>query len=84
MGESLENRVNALELEFKVKTKRYDEYMGEIGQLVLSLSKNVQLLNHMQENEVVVFKKNYRELMKQLSRLYLYRKRKKNKSIQTL
>lgn len=62
----LRERLNALEVQFNLKTSHYDKYMKEIGQLVLSLSKNVQILSSMQEQEVVVFKKSYKDIMKRL------------------
>ncbi len=62
----LTERINALEVQFNLKTSHYDRYMKEIGQLILSLSKNVQILSSMQEQEVVVFKKSYRDIMKRL------------------
>jgi hypothetical protein len=61
---SLEERIEMLEN----KSKYYDKYMAEIGQLVLSLSKGVQILTSMQEQEVVVFKKSYRDIMKKLKK----------------
>lgn len=62
--DEIERRVAMIEK----KTKRYDQYMEEVGRLVLSLSKNVQLLSSMQEQEVVVFKRAYRDLVKQLKK----------------
>jgi hypothetical protein len=62
----IKKRLNALEVQFNLKTSHYDKYMKEIGELVLSLSKNVQILSTMQEQEVVVFKKSYRDIMKRL------------------
>ena len=58
----IRERVNALE----VKIKHHDKYMCEIGRLIISLSKNVQILSSMQEQEVVVFKKSYKDIMKRL------------------
>ena len=60
--ENIESRLNILEC----KSEKYDKYMQEIGRLVLSLSKNVQILSTMQEQEVVVFKKSYKDIMKRL------------------
>jgi len=60
--EDIESRIKTLEY----KSQNYDRYMQEIGRLVLSLSKNVQILSSMQEQEVVVFKKSYRDIMKRL------------------
>ena len=60
--EDIESRLNILE----VKIQHHDKYMQEIGRLVLSLSKNVQILSTMQEQEVVVFKKSYKDIMKRL------------------
>lgn len=60
--EDIESRLNLLE----AKSQNYDKYMQEIGRLVLSLSKNVQILSTMQEQEVVVFKKSYKDIMKRL------------------
>ena len=58
----IESRLKILES----KSQNYDKYMKEIGQLIISLSKNVQILSTMQEQEVVVFKKSYRDIMKRL------------------
>lgn len=58
----IESRLKILES----KSQNYDKYMKEIGQLIISLSKNVQILSSMQEQEVVVFKKSYRDIMKRL------------------
>jgi len=60
--EDIESRLNILE----AKIQHHDKYMQEIGRLVLSLSKNVQILSTMQEQEVVVFKKSYKDIMKRL------------------
>lgn len=60
----INDRLNSLE----EKSKIYDGYMVEVGRLLISLSKNVQLLSAMQEQEVVVFKKSYKDIMKSLKK----------------
>ena len=50
------------------KTELYDAYMVDVGRLLISLSKNVQILSAMQEQEVVVFKKSYKDVIKALKK----------------
>lgn len=60
----IEDRFKKLEK----KTELYDAYMVDVGRLLISLSKNVQILSAMQEQEVVVFKKSYKDVMKALKK----------------
>lgn len=60
----IEDRISKIE----DKTAQYDAYMVEVGRLLISLTKNVQILSSMQEKEVVVFKKSYKEIIKSLKK----------------